>query len=197
MNKTSYRIVNGITIYRILAAPVLFYLAFSLQLNIFKWLLPISYFTDLIDGFLARKLKVTSVMGSRLDSIGDDLTVLASLTGLAIFRPEFIIDQKPILIVLFSLFLIQIILAFIRYHKTTSFHTYFAKAAAIFQGTFLILIFLIPKPLLGLFYIAAGITFLELIEEIILVLLLPKWEINIKGLYWIIYKKDVKHSNSK
>ncbi len=188
MNKTHYRIVNGITIYRILAAPVLFYLAFTQQLDIFKWLLPISYFTDLIDGFLARKLKVMSVLGSRLDSIGDDLTVLASMTGLAIFRPEFIREEKLILIVLFSLFLIQIIVAIIRYHKTTSFHTYFAKAAAIFQGTFLILIFLIPKPLLGLFYIAAVITLLELIEEIILVLLLPKWEINVKGLYWVMRK---------
>ncbi len=188
MNKTHYRIVNGITIYRILAAPVLFYLAFTQQLDIFKWLLPISYFTDLIDGFLARKLKVMSVLGSRLDSIGDDLTVLASMTGLAIFRPEFIREEKLILIILFSLFLIQIIVAIIRYHKTTSFHTYFAKAAAIFQGTFLILIFLIPKPLLGLFYIAAVITLLELIEEIILVLLLPKWEINVKGLYWVMRK---------
>ena len=188
MNKTHYRIVNGITIYRILAAPVLFYLAFTQQLDIFKWLLPISYFTDLIDGFLARKLKVMSVLGSRLDSIGDDLTVLASMTGLAIFRPEFIREEKLILIVLFSLFLIQIIVAIIRYHKTTSFHTYFAKAAAIFQGTFLILIFLIPKPLLGLFYIAAVITLLELIEEIILVLLLSKWEINVKGLYWVMRK---------
>ncbi len=188
MNKTHYRIVNGITIYRILAAPVLFYLAFTQQLDIFKWLLPISYFTDLIDGFLARKLKVMSVLGSRLDSIGDDLTVLASMTGLAMFKPEFIREEKLILIVLFSLFLIQIIVALIRYHKTTSFHTYFAKAAAIFQGTFLILIFLIPKPLLGLFYIAAIITLLELLEEIILVLLLPKWEINVKGLYWVFKK---------
>ena len=160
-----------------------------IALDIFKWLLPISYFTDLIDGFLARKLKVMSVLGSRLDSIGDDLTVLASMAGLAVFRPEFISEQKLILIVLFSLFLIQIIAALIRYRKTTSFHTYFAKAAAIFQGTFLILIFLSPKPLLGLFYIAAIITFFEFVEEIILVLLLPKWEINVKGLFWVMKKK--------
>ena len=29
----------------------------------------------------------------------------------------------------------------------------------------------------------------ELMEEIILVILLPAWETNVKGLYWVIRKK--------
>lgn len=188
MPSLNYTIVNGITVYRILAAPVLFYLSFTNQYELFKWLLPVSYFTDLIDGFLARKLNVVSVSGSRLDSIGDDLTVLASLTGLLIFKPEFITEHIAILTILFFLFIAQIIISLIRYKKTTSFHTYLAKIAAILQGSFFILIFLFPQPIMWLFYFAATITFLELLEEIILVFVLPKWQSDIRGIFWVLKK---------
>lgn len=39
-------------------------------------------------------------------------------------------------------------------------------------------------------YTAIGITILELIEETILVMLLPKWEVNVKGIYWALKKKQ-------
>ena len=116
MNKTAYKIINGITLYRLLAAPFLFYLAFAGRIDLFKWLLPVSFFTDLIDGFLARKFKVTSEMGSRLDSIADDLTILASIAALFLFKKEFTIDQAFILTILFSLFAIQVLASFVFIH---------------------------------------------------------------------------------
>jgi CDP-diacylglycerol--glycerol-3-phosphate 3-phosphatidyltransferase len=168
------------------AAPFLLILLFTGGYDIFKWLLCVSFFTDMIDGFLARKYKVTSVLGTRLDSIGDDLTVLVGIIALFILKMEFIKEHKFILILLLLLFLVQVIYAFIRYRKMTSFHTYLAKLAALLQGLFLILSFLMPKPNLVLFYAAAIITILELIEEIILVNLLPAWETNVKGIYWVL-----------
>ena len=189
MQKTSYYIINGITWYRLIMAPVLIILLFVDRVDIFKWLLPVSFFTDAIDGYLARKYKVTSIFGSRLDSIGDDLTVLAGVVGLIVWKPGFFLDHLWPLIVLALLFAIQVTLALRKYKKTTSFHTYAAKLAAIAQGVFLILFFLIPDlPTYG-FYIAAAITAIDLVEEIILVFVLPKWEANVKGLYWVL-KKD-------
>ena len=58
MKKQSYYIINGITLYRVIAAPFLLYLVVTRQEDIFKWLLAFSFFTDAIDGFLARKYKV-------------------------------------------------------------------------------------------------------------------------------------------
>jgi len=188
VRKLSYRVINGITIYRILAAPVLIYLIFANRFDIFKWLLLFSFFTDFIDGFLARKFKVTSILGSRLDSIGDDLTILAAITGLFIFDPVFIRKELVILVVLFSLFLFQILVSIIRYGKLTSFHTYLAKSAALLQGIFFILYFLLSQPILLLFYAAAIVTALDLIEEIVIVFVLPKWEANVKGIYWVMKK---------
>jgi len=189
MHKPSYYIINGITLYRAVAAPLLVVLIFTKQFDVFRWLLAFSFFTDFIDGHLARKYEVTSILGSRLDSIGDDLTVLAAVIGLFVFKPEFIREQFVTLMILFLLFVIQNVFALVRYKKITSFHTYLAKSAAILQGIFFILVFLLSKPSYLLFYTAAVVTLIELIEEIILVALLPHWEANIKGLFWVMRRR--------
>jgi len=188
-HKKAWYVINGITLYRVVAAPFLLVLLFTGRYELFKWLLGLSFFTDLIDGFLARKFKVTSVAGTRLDSIGDDLTILVAMTGLFVMKPEFIKQEKLAFIILLALFLVQTIYAFIRYRKMTSFHTWLAKAAAIFQGVFLLLVFFTGEPNMILFYTAVIVTMLELIEEIILVYLLPVWETDVKGIYRLFKNK--------
>ncbi len=153
-------------------------------------MLAISFFTDLIDGVLARKFRIASVFGSKLDSMADDLTVVAAIIGVFVLKPQFINDNRVIFIILFALFVFQTVFALIKYRKISSFHTYLAKVAAILQGTFLVLLFFFPEPLYFLFYAAAIVTALDLIEEIILVIIIPKWEANVKGLYWV-YKRNI------
>jgi phosphatidylglycerophosphate synthase len=152
-------------------------------MEIFKWLLAVSFFTDAIDGFLARKYKVTSVMGSRFDSIADDLTVAMAMIALIVYKQEFIRDQIILLGILFALYLFQNIYALYKYRRLTSFHTWLAKIAAILQGVFLVLIFLVSQPPLLLFYAAAAFTFLDLVEEVILVWRLSEWKADVKGIW--------------
>ena len=189
-HKKAWYVINGITLYRIIAAPFLLVLIFTGQYDIFKWLLGLSFFTDLIDGFLARKYKVASVLGTRLDSIGDDLTVLVGVIALFVLKGAFIKEHIIVFIILLVLFLVQIIFAFTRYGKMTNFHTYLAKTAALLQGIFLIITFFTDQPNLILFYAAAIVTMLELIEEIILVGLLKHWKANVKGIYWVLKEKS-------
>lgn len=191
MQKPSYYIINGITMYRLLVAPVLVFLIFNNNIDLFKWMLAISFFTDLIDGVLARKFRVTSVFGSKLDSMADDLTIVAAIIGVFVLKSRFIYDNRVIFIILFALFLFQTVFALIKYHKISSFHTYLAKVAAILQGTFLVLLFFFPEPLYFLFYAAATVTALDLIEEIVLVMIIPKWEANVKGIYWVYKRKPI------
>ena len=75
----------------------------------------------------------------------------------------------------------------------TGFHTWLAKTAALLQGIFLLLVFFTDQPFMPLFYAAAIITILQLIEEIILVHLLPQWQANVKGLYWVL-KNNKQHN---
>jgi len=183
------RFVNLITLYRIITAPLLLYFVFAQQFQIFKWLLVVSFFTDAIDGQLARRYKATSVLGAKLDSIGDDLTVLVGVVGLFVSRPEFIRAQANYFIILFGLFLVQLIYALIRYRKITSFHTYLAKIAAVLQGVFLCASFFFETPWYFLFYITFGTITIELMEEIILVYLLPEWRNDVRGMYWVLQSK--------
>jgi len=190
MHKNSYYIINGITFYRLLAAPVLLLLILLRQPDVFKWLLAFSFFTDAIDGYLARKYRTVSVMGARLDSIADDVTVVAAVIGLFVFRYDFIRQEYASVILLLALWVVQITLALIRYRKPTSFHTYLAKIAAVCQGVFLVLAFFMPASLLyPLFYLAVLMTALDLLEEIVMVLLLPRWEADVKGIYWLLKRK--------
>lgn len=189
-HKQGWYVINGITLYRIIAAPFLLVLLFAEQYEIFKWLLAISFFTDLIDGYLARKFKVASILGTKLDSIGDDLTVLVGLIALFVLKLEFIKQHIIIFLILLVLFLVQTTYAWIRYGKLTNFHTYLAKTAALLQGVFLILVFFTNEPSLFLFYAATIVTMVELIEEIILVSLLPEWQANVKGIYWALKNKE-------
>ena len=131
-----------------------------------------------------------SVLGSKIDSIADDLTIVVAIAGVIVFKPEFLRQEITLIILLLALFILQTILAFIRYGTISSFHTYAAKMAAILQGVFLLLVFFLPGPVYMLFYITAIVTIIDLLEEIILVLMLPQWEANVKGLYWVMKKKN-------
>ncbi len=179
------RIINLITLYRIITFPLLILFAFTGKTLLFKWMLLASFFTDAIDGFLARRYKAYSILGAKLDSIGDDLTILAATAGLFLHHWKFIREQAVLFIFLFSLFIIQLVLSLIRYGKISTFHTYLAKTAAVVTAMFLLSVFFLEKIYYPLFYAAAIITGIELIEEIILVFMLREYKTNVKGVYWV------------
>lgn len=181
--------VNAITLYRLLAAPVLLTLLFNHELAIFKWLLAVSFLTDAVDGYLARKFKVTSVFGSILDSVSDDLTTAVAIIGIALINPGFLKKEIVWIVIQVVFFITQIGFALFRYGKISSFHTYLAKFVTVFQAIFLVLFYWLPEPVYPLFYFVAVLTILDLLEEIILVLIIPKWETDIKGLYWILKRQ--------
>jgi len=186
------RLVNFITFFRIVAFPVFIFLLITGKYDTFKWLLVVSFLTDAIDGFLARKFKVSSMLGSRLDSIGDDLTILAAVIGLFFIHPQFLRIEWWVFAVLFVIYLIQLFYALFRYRKMTSFHTYLAKTAAVAQGIFMCSMFFFDTPVYWLFYTTAILTGIELIEETIMISLLPTWRENVKGLYWVLKERELK-----
>ncbi len=183
------RLVNLITLYRVMMAPVLLYYLLNDQLFIFKWMLLLSFLTDAIDGYLARKLNASTRLGSMLDSIGDMLTIMVAVTAAIYTRPEFVTEQSAVIICVCSLFIMQMIFALIRYKRLSSFHTYMAKISAVMQGAFLISLFFFSNIFYPLFYLASAFTIIELIEEIILIYLIPQWEVDVRGLYWYIVNK--------
>jgi CDP-diacylglycerol--glycerol-3-phosphate 3-phosphatidyltransferase len=126
-----------------------------------------------------------------MDSVADDLTVLVSMIGLFCFKYEFLKEYYIHFIGLFSLYFIQLGCALIRYRKITSFHTWLAKFSFLLQGVFFILIFFLPQPPLLLFYAALIFTTIQIIEETILVFMLPEWQADVKGIYAVLKTKKI------
>jgi len=184
----NYNIADWISFYRIAAAPILILLLFLDERIIFTWFLLISYSTDAIDGFVARKLNITSARGSQLDSFGDQITFTLGLIGIFIFELNFIIENYILIIISFSPYLIQMFIAFVKYGKATAFHTYLAKLSAIVQSIF-ILWLLFFEPIYWLFYVMIVIGILETIEEVTLIFMYDNWVSGVKGIYWAFKDK--------
>lgn len=184
----NYNIADWFSFYRIVAAPFLFILIWSDFRIIFTCLLLISYCTDAIDGFLARRLNITSARGSQLDSFGDQITLFVGLFGLFYFETEFIKTNLILILIAFIPYIIQMVLAYFKYGKATSFHTYLAKISAILQSIF-ILWALFFTPEYALFYIMIVIGLLETFEEIVLIFMYNHWAADVKGVFWAIRDK--------
>ena len=188
----NFNIADWFSFYRIFAAPFLLVLIWYDVRIIFTWLLLISYSTDAIDGYLARKLKITSPRGSQLDSFGDQITLIVGLIGLFYFESSFIKTNVILIAVTFIPYIIQMIIAYYKYGKATAFHTYLAKLSAVLQSLF-ILYALFFTPDYNLFYVMIVIGLLETIEEITLIFLYDNWISDVKGIYWAFKDKRRLH----
>lgn len=188
INFKKFNIADWFSFYRIIVSPLLLLFLLLENRDLFKWFLLVSFCTDMIDGFLARKLQITSSRGSQLDSVGDQITFIIGLAGLVVFELDFISANYVIILIVFGLYLLQMLIAYLKYGKATAFHTYMAKLSALTQGIF-ILWALFFEPVYWLFYTVVILGFLETIEEITLIFLYKKWTSDVKGIYWTLKDK--------
>jgi CDP-diacylglycerol--glycerol-3-phosphate 3-phosphatidyltransferase len=184
----NFNIADWFSFYRIFAAPFLLLLIWLDAQLVFTWFLLISYLTDAIDGYLARRLKITSARGSQLDSIGDQITLIIGLIGLFYFEKEFIKTNITLILIAFIPYIFQMIIAFLKYGKATAFHTYLAKTSAVLQSAF-ILWSLFFNPEYSLFYIMIIIGILETIEEVSLIFMYDNWVSDVKSIFWAFKDK--------
>ena len=184
----NYNIADWFSFYRIAAGPFLILLIILDQKSLFAWLLLVSYLTDMIDGFLARQLEITSARGSQLDSFGDQITLAVAVIGLYFFERDFIIENIYFILIALVPYIFQMIISFMKYGKATAFHTYLAKLSAIVQAVF-ILWLLFFGPVYWLFYAMIIIGLLETLEEIALIYIYDNWVSGVKGIYWAMKDK--------
>lgn len=184
----NFNVADWFSFYRVAAVPVLLLLLWFREREVFTWFLLFSYSTDAIDGYLARKLKITSARGSQLDSIGDQLTFGMGLIGLLVFETDFIKENIVLILIAFVPYLLQMAIAFIKYGKATSFHTYLAKASAVVQALFMVWL-LFFGPVYWLFYFMIALGLLETLEEITLIFMYDNWVADVKGIFFAVKDK--------
>ena len=82
-----FNVANAFTILRIVLAPFAYYTGFTGMHEEFFLIFALGGVTDALDGFFARKLKMKSDFGSKLDTIADIIFYPAAIS-LAVVVPE-------------------------------------------------------------------------------------------------------------
>jgi CDP-diacylglycerol--glycerol-3-phosphate 3-phosphatidyltransferase len=175
---------NAISISRLAATPVLFYLALSRNERLFAWLLLVCLVSDIADGLIARGFQLQSPLGAALDSAADFLVTVMAAIGLGTMQWAFVRTHAWPLGLLMLLLAIEYAISFWRYGRLSSFHTYLVRVGAYLQGAFLVgLFFWGYQP--AVFYTTWAVACAAEIEELILLALLPVWTPDVRGAYWV------------
>jgi len=170
-------IVSGI---RVAMAPVLFTLAFLQLEHWFLAILVFSAFTDLLDGVLARRLKMTTALGAHLDSWGDFIIYSTMAICAWILWPE--ITRRELLyyaLILFS-FLLPTLVGLVKFGKLTGYHTWIVKLAVL--ATFVGYIALYAEIARWPFVIASLLCVIAGTEEILITLVLREERTDVRSI---------------
>jgi len=156
---------NALSLARLLAAPVLVGLALTHHERAFAVLLIAALASDVLDGWLARRLQLQSAFGAMLDSIGDVTTLLAAAVGIAIFHTDVWHEHQLGIGLVIGGWLVECALALVRYGRLSSFHTYASKAAGYALGFFVAALFAVGF-VAWLFYAAVVLSLVSTMEEL-------------------------------
>lgn len=175
---------NVISALRLLAVFVLALLAWRHAATAFAWLLVAALVSDIADGLIARLFHVTSKLGALLDSTADSLLLLSAGYGALVFHPEVVREHWLAVALLLGFWVFENLAALARYGRLSSFHTYLSKVAGYGLGIFIGVLFLFGYSG-GLLHLAVGLSVAGNIEELWLLGLLPAWEPDVKGVWWV------------
>ncbi|NEQ80012.1 MAG: CDP-alcohol phosphatidyltransferase family protein [Moorea sp. SIO2I5] len=167
---------------RFAIAPLL--LLDALDRNISYWFIIgyiIAVLSDIFDGIIARRLKVSTVQLRQADSWADICLYLCVAISTCLVYPKVIKDfQIPLLLAIaaqVTLFTISLI----KFRKFPSFHTYTAKiwGLTLLVATVGLFGFDYAKTL----WLAIALCLLNSLEEIGMTLLLPEWQCDILSIF--------------
>jgi len=120
---------NMVSALRVLIAPLLVVLALLRLETWFLGVLVLSAITDVVDGQLARRLKMTTPLGAHLDSWGDFMIYSTMAACAWILWPE--ITRRELvyyLMIVFS-FVLPALAGLAKFGKITGYHTWAVKLA--------------------------------------------------------------------
>ncbi len=175
------QIPNLLSLSRLAMVPLLGALAWLGHPTLFLIAFVASLASDVIDGWLARRIGVTTTLGSKLDSWGD----LALYTTLPLFAwwlwPDILREQAlPLGIALVAYFLPTLV-GLLRFRRLTSYHTWGAKATSVVMGVAALCLFL-GGPAWP-FHLAVLLLVAEAIEEIAITFVLRKARNDVPSLW--------------
>ena len=184
---------NIISICRLATTPVLLLLAWYGYAHTFLAVTTASFASDVLDGYLARRLGQTSALGAKLDSVGDFVIYITLPLGAWWLWPEMVRREIPFFIAVLASCVLPPLVAFWKFSTFASYHTWGAKLAALVVGGSAIVLFAGGPP--WLFHLAVPISVLAALEEMAITLVLPERQANVHS-FWHV-RKAHRHAESQ
>lgn len=185
MGNNLYSIPNLLSLLRLILVPLLIGLAMYEQAQLFLLLLAVSLVSDVLDGYVARKLQQTSELGAKLDSWGDILTYGAMIFGLYFIWPTIFIAQAGYLFAAMLSFILPLLLALSRFGSYPSYHTLGAKITAILMAPAYYLLILWDSELF--FRAVILLRVLVAIEEMAITFALKRPKSNVDSIFFLLW----------
>ncbi len=180
---------NAISFYRLIVFPIILVMALTGKEKLFLVLLCISLVSDILDGNIARHFKLQTRFGAALDNLADICTYAMAILGIFLFRWIEIRPHAEFLFIFLGIFGLSYIVAFYRFGKVPGLHLYSSVTAGYIQGIFFFVLFVwgfYP----WMFYLAMVWGIIAYAEKILVLLRLDDIKPGVKGLYWLIKKKQ-------
>ncbi|MEM6966727.1 MAG: CDP-alcohol phosphatidyltransferase family protein [Bacteroidota bacterium] len=182
-------IPNLLSLYRVFMFPVILFTLFEAHEILFVWLICINLITDILDGWIARRLDMQTEIGARIDSIADVGTYIGALIGIFVFKYKAFEPHILPFYIFIGLFLMTNVVSWLKFGRFPSLHLYSSKVGGYIQGFFFFTVFVFDF-YAPFYYVVVMWGIAAFIESIIIQLILKEMRSNAKGLYWVL--KDLK-----
>ena len=180
-------IPNILSFFRIIAAPFLLLTGWLGMPKLFFILFGLMLLSDVLDGFIARIFDQTSEEGARLDSYGDILTYLSTPLAAWWLWPDLINAELYYIIAAIIIYILPAFFALAKFGKLASYHTWITKISAVLMSAGVAMLLGFENALL--FHIAIYFLVIEMVENIVITIILPKPKSNIHSL-WHAWKES-------
>jgi CDP-diacylglycerol--glycerol-3-phosphate 3-phosphatidyltransferase len=164
-------IPNRISIARLAFLPVLWLFAL-LRLPVYLgWGALISYLSDILDGYVARRLNQRTALGSKLDSLADNLSILSGLIWFAMLKPEIYREHGLLWGLAIALYLASMLVGIVKFKRFANLHLESSRLGSIPLTAFVVHTFVADHYSPLLLYIAVGVFMISSAEGLLLQLL--------------------------
>ena len=181
-------IPNILSLFRIAAAPFLLIVSYYGQETLFYLLFALMLVSDVLDGYIARKLHQCSKLGTKLDSIGDFVTYISIPFATWWLWPEIIRAEALYIAAAVTIYLLPSIIALAKFRQMVAYHTWITKITALFMSSGIILLLFIKDG--TLFHIAVYVLIVEAAENILITLVLPEPHTNVRSLWHVLRRRS-------
>ncbi|MCO4845495.1 MAG: CDP-alcohol phosphatidyltransferase family protein [Sulfurovum sp.] len=179
-------IPNSLSLFRIIAAPFLLLAGWLEMPTLFFILFGLMLLSDVLDGVIARMLDQTTELGARLDSYGDILTYLSTTLAAWWLWPDVIKEELYYIISAIIVYILPAVFSLLKFGKLASYHTWITKVSAVLISAGVVMLLGFGNNLL--FHIAIYFLVIEMVENIVITIILPKQKSDIYSI-WHAWKE--------